>query len=170
MVSETVSAGFQSRLTIFRSRPRLTGMFAVPDDATLQLVAAWVTIGGSLVGLANLFLGLSSVLTGMDYWPNVLRRLRPRAPASPEDQRRYGMSLLLTGAAMMIILMRVAINIFGARDHGLGEPLNTLRFVLTLIGFAAAMVFITASYRISLTVRYLDPNLPAEAPPAEPSI
>ena len=69
---------------------------------------------------------------------------------------------------MMIILMGVAINIFGARDHSLGEPLNTLRFALALIGFAAALVFITASYRISLTVRYLDPNLPAEAPPAEP--
>jgi hypothetical protein len=78
------------------------------------------------------------------------------------------MGLLLTGAAMMIILMGVAINVFGARDHSLGEPLNTLGFVLTLIGFAAAMVFITASYRTSLTVKYMDPNLPAEAPPAEP--
>jgi hypothetical protein len=145
-------------------------MFAVPDDATLQLVAAWVTVGAALVGLENLFLGLSSVLTGRDYWPRVLRRLRPRVPASPEDQRRYGMGLLLNGAAMMIILMGIAINIFGARDHSLGEPLNTLRFVLTLIGFAAVMVLITASYRISLKVRYLDPKRPAEAPPVEPSV
>ena len=69
---------------------------------------------------------------------------------------------------MMIILMGVAINIFGARDHSLGEPLNTLRFVLALIGFAAAIVSLTASYRISLTVGYLGSNLPAEAPTAEP--
>jgi hypothetical protein len=55
---------------------------------------------------------------------------------------------------MMIVLMSIAINIFGARDHSLGEPLNTLRFVLTLIGFGAVMVLITASYRISLTVKY----------------
>jgi hypothetical protein len=124
------------------------------DDAALQLAAAWLTVGAALVGLMSLFLGVSSVLTGRDYWPKQLRWLRPRRPASPEDQRRYGTGLLLTGAAILIILMGSGINIFGARDHSQGEPLNTLRFVLSLIGFAAALIFITASYRISLTVKY----------------
>jgi hypothetical protein len=145
-------------------------MLSVPDDAALQLAAAWVTVGAALVALMSLSLGLSSVLTGRDYWPRLLKRLRPRKPASPEDQRRYGISLLLTGAAILIILMGSGINIFGARDHSQGEPLNTLRFVLSLIGFAAALVFITASYRIGLMVRYEDPKLPAEAPPTEPSV
>ena len=140
------------------------------DDAALQLAAAWLTVGAALVGLMSLSLGLSSVLTGRDYWPRQLRRLRPKKPASPEDQRRYGISLLLTGAAILIILMGTGINIFGARDHSQGEPLNTLRFVLSLIGFAAALIFITAAYGIGLTVRYVDPNLPAEAPPVEPLV
>jgi uncharacterized iron-regulated membrane protein len=145
-------------------------MVNLPDPAALQLAGAWVTVVAALVGLVSLFLGLSSVLTGRDYWPKQLRRLRPRAPASPEDQRRYGTALLFNGAAMMIILMGVSINIFGARDHSVGEPLITLRFVLSLIGFAAAMALIAASYRTGLSVRYADPGRPAEAPPAEPSI
>jgi hypothetical protein len=145
-------------------------MFSLPDDAALQLTAAWVTVGAALVALMSLSLGLSSVLTGRDYWPKQLRRLRPRKPASLEDQRRYGMGLLLNGAAILIILMGSGLNIFGARDHSQGEPLNTLRFVLSLIGFAAAMLFITAAYGIGLTVRYTDPKVPAEPPPAEPSI
>jgi uncharacterized iron-regulated membrane protein len=144
-------------------------MFGLPDDAALRLAAAWLTVGAALAALMTLSLGLSSVLTGRDYWPKQLRRLRPRKPASPEDQRRYGMGLLLTGAAILIILMGSGINIFGAFDHSQGEPLNTLRFVLSVIGFAAAMLFIAAAYGIGLTVSYVDPKLPAEPPPAEPS-
>lgn len=132
----------------------------LPDAATLQLVAASVSVVAALGGLANVLMGLASILTGKDYWPKQLKRLRPRTPASPEDQRRYAMALLLNGAAVLIIIMSISINIFGARDHSEGEPLNTLRFVISLIGLAGAMVCVGGAYRFGLTVKYSAPGAP----------
>jgi hypothetical protein len=142
----------------------------LPDSATLQLVAAYVSVLAALGGLVNVLVGLSSTLTGRDHWPRQLKLFRRRTPASPEDQRRYGMAVLLNGAAILIIIMGLSVNIFGARDHSQGEPLNTLRFVLSVIGFAAALACIGGSYRFGLTVRYTDPAPAAGAPPTEPSI
>jgi uncharacterized iron-regulated membrane protein len=144
----------------------MTGLI---DPGALQLDAAWLSVVAALGGLVNLLVGLSSAVTGRGYWPKRLEHLRRRKPASEEDQRRRGTALALNGAAILIIMMGSSLNIFGARDHSQGEPLNTLRFVITLIGLAGAMVCVFVSYHVSLTVKYLYPNLPAEAPPAEPS-
>lgn len=134
----------------------------LPDPATLELYAAWFSVVAAAGGLANVLMGLGSILTGKDYWPRQLRRLRPLTPASPEDQRRYGMAVLLNGAAVLIIIMSLSLNIFSARDHSQGEPLNTLRFVISVIGFAGAMVAVGGAYRFGLTVKYTLP----EAQPA----
>jgi uncharacterized iron-regulated membrane protein len=143
-------------------------MVGLMDPAALQQVAAWMSVVAALGGLVNLSLGLSSVLTGRDLWPKRLNRFRWRRPASQEDARRHGMTLVLNGAAILIIILGASLNIFGARDHSQGEPLNTLRFIISLIGFAGAIACVAAGYGISLTVRYVNPRLPAEAPPAEP--
>lgn len=132
----------------------------LPDPATLELYAAWVSVVAAAGGLANVLMGLGSILTGKDYWPRQLRRLRPLTPASPEDQRRYGMAVLLNGAAVLIIIMSLSLNIFSARDHSQGEPLNTLRFVISVIGFAGAMVCVGGAYRFGLTVKYTLPETP----------
>jgi uncharacterized iron-regulated membrane protein len=142
----------------------------VPDSATLQLAAAWVSVVAAVGGLLNLLLGIASVLTGRSHWPKRLDFVRRRKPASQEDERRHGMALALNGAAVLIIILGSSLNIFGARDHSLGDPLITLRFVITLVGLAGAMVCVGISYRLSLTVRYINPKLLAKAPPAEPSI
>jgi hypothetical protein len=140
------------------------------DPAALQLAAAGISVVAAVGAVLNILVGLSSILTGKDHWPKQLRFLRRRTPASPEDQRRYGMAVLLNGAAILIIIMGISINIFGARDHSQGEPLNTLRFVLSLIGLAGALACIGGSYRFGLTVRYTDAKLAAGASPPEPSI
>ena len=132
----------------------------LPDAATLQLAAAWLSVIAAAGGVATLFLGLSSVLTGKDYWPHQLRRLRPRRPATVEDQRRYGIFQLLMAAAVLIIILGSSLTIFGARDHSQGEPLNTLRFVITVIGLTGAMVCVGGAYRIGLAVKYTLPETP----------
>jgi hypothetical protein len=138
------------------------------DTGALQLAAVWVSVVAGLAGLAGVSAGLFSVLTGRDHWPGLLRRLRRRIPASVEDQRRNGMALLLNGTAVMIIIMGISIDNFSVHDHSLGEPLNTLRFVMTLIGMAGAIGGVIGAYSVSLTVKYNYGNLLAEAPPAEP--
>jgi hypothetical protein len=138
------------------------------DIATLQLTAVWLSVAAGLFGLASIATGLFSVLTGRDPWPHLLRRLRRRTPASEEDQRRIGMSLALNGAAILVIVMGISINNFSIGDHSIGEPLNTLRFVLTFIGLSGALGCVIGSYLISVTVKYADRDLPADAPPAKP--
>ena len=138
------------------------------DIASLQLAAVWTSVVAGVVGLVAMTTGLFSLLTGRDHWPHILLRLRRRITASEEDQRRNGMSLALNGAAVLIIIMGTSIGTFSLGDHRLGEPLNTLRFVLTLIGMAGAIACVIGAYSQSLTIKYTYGNLPAEAPPAEP--
>lgn len=88
--------------------------------------------------------------------------------AGQEDQRRNGMSLALNGAAVLIIVMGTSIDNFSIGDHSIGEPLNTLRLVLTLIGLAGALGCVIGAYAVSLTVKYVFPNHAAEAPTAQP--
>jgi hypothetical protein len=137
-------------------------MGGLPDPATLQLAAAWVGLVAALGGLVNLGLGLFSLLTGHDRWPKRLLSLRRRVPASQEDMRKHAMTLVLNGAAVLIIVMGVSINTFGARDHSQGEPLITLRFVLSLIGMAGAIACVIGAYSISLTVKYARTDLPPD--------
>lgn len=134
------------------------------DTAALQLAAVWVSVLAGLLGVAGVSVGLFSVLTGRDHWPTLLRRLRRRIPASVEDQRRNGMALVLNGAAALIIVMGISIDNFSVNDRTMGEPLNTLRFVMTLIGMAGAIACVIGAYSVSLTIKYNYGNLPAEAP------
>jgi hypothetical protein len=138
------------------------------DTATLQLAAVWLSVLAGLLGLASVSAGLFSVVTGKDHWPALLRRVRRRIPASVEDQRRNGMALVLNSAGVLIIVMGISIDNFSLHDHSIGEPLNTLRFVITLLGMAGAIACVIGAYSVSLTVKYIYGNVPAEAPPAEP--
>jgi hypothetical protein len=138
------------------------------DTATLQLAAVWVSVLAGLLGLVSVSAGLFSVVTGRDHWPVPLRRLRRRIPASPEDQRRNGMALVLNSAGVLIIVMGISIDNFSLHDHSIGEPLNTLRFVITLLGMAGAIACVICAFSVSLTIKYSYRNVPAEAPRAGP--
>lgn len=145
-------------------------MVILPDTATLQLAAVCVSVAAGVLGLANIATGLLSVLTGRDHWPYIFLRLRRRIPATEEDRRRNGMSTALQGAAVLIIVMGISIDNFSIGDHSIGEPLNTLRFVLVLIGLAGALGCVIGAYAVSLKVKYIYRNFPAEAPSTQPPI
>ena len=121
-------------------------------------------MGAAGLGLANILGGLFSFVTGRDYWPSSLRRLRRRAPASPEDRRTYGLSLMLNGAAVMMVLLGVGMNIVASQARTVGEPENTLRFLLMLIGIGASLACIAGSYWLSRSVRYVYGNTAADLP------
>jgi hypothetical protein len=129
-------------------------MTGLPDSATLQLASAWLAVAAAIGGLTNLGLGLFTVITGRDHWPRRLLRLRRRSAASDDDLRRDAMTLVLNGAAILVLMMGLAMEIFGARDHSLGEPLITLRFVFSVIAFAGSIACVLGAYAISLTVTY----------------
>ncbi len=121
----------------------------------MQVATAWTAVAGAGLGLVSLSAGLYSMSTGKDHWPTRLRRLRLRTPASEEAQRRHGLFMVLNAAAVLIIIMGASIATFSIGDHRIGEPLNTLRFVVTLIGLAGAMACVGGAYRVSLTVSYV---------------
>jgi hypothetical protein len=75
------------------------------------------------------------------------------------------LSLTLNGAAVVIVVMGTSINNFTIGDHSIGEPLGTLRFVLTLIGLCGAFGCVFGAYTLSTTVKYTYRNVAAEAPP-----
>jgi len=86
-----------------------------------------------------------------------------------EDQRRHGLFMVLNAAAMLIIIMGSSIATFSIGDHRMGEPLNTLRFVVTLIGLAGAMACVGGAYRVSLRVSYVVGRNATGANPLPPS-
>jgi hypothetical protein len=71
---------------------------------------------------------------------------------------------MLNGGALLLVLFGVSMNALGAGDHSLGEPLNTLRFVLTLIGLVVFVACAIGVYSLNLTVRYVDTKMAAGAP------
>jgi hypothetical protein len=66
---------------------------------------------------------------------------------------------------VLIIIMGVSINIFGAADHSQGEPLITLRFVISLLGLAGAMACVFCAYGIRRTIVYTSTVPPPAADP-----
>jgi hypothetical protein len=141
----------------------------LPDTSVLQTDTLWLALVAAGFLLASALLGMFSLVTGRDHLPKQLRWLRRKTPASPDDYRRHGTSMLLTAGAMLIVLVGVSMTTLGAQNHSLGEPANTLAFLLSLVGALTALVLVFASYRVTLSVRYTIGKIPAGAPPVEPS-
>jgi len=80
------------------------------------------------------------------------------------------LSLALNAAAVLVIVMGTSIDTFSIGDQSIGEPLNTLRLVLVLIGLAGALGCVIGAYAVSLKVKYIYRNFPAEAPSTQPPI
>jgi hypothetical protein len=123
------------------------------DPGSLQALTLWTAVVAATLGLVSVLLGVFSALTGKDHWPKAMWRLRRRMPASEEDRRMQGIALMLNGAAMLIILMGVSMTALSAEGR-VGEPLNTLRFVLTLIGLGASIACVIGAYGLLRRVRY----------------
>jgi hypothetical protein len=123
------------------------------DPGSLQALTLWTAVVAAALGLVTVLLGLFSALTGKDHWPRAMWRLRGRMPASEEDRRMNGVALMLNGAAMLVIVIGFSTTALTAEIR-VGEPLNTLRFLLTLIGLGASMACIFGAYGLARRVRY----------------
>ena len=123
------------------------------DPGSLQAWTLWAAVVAATLGFVSVVLGLFSALTGKDHWPKAIRRLRRRVPASEEDRRLLGVALMLNGAAMLIAIIGISMTALTAGDRVV-EPLNTLRFLLTLIGLGASVVCVFGAYGLLRRIRY----------------
>lgn len=77
--------------------------------------------------------------------------------------------MMLTGGAMLLVLLGVSMNALSAQDHSLREPLITLQFLLTTIGAATSLALMVGAYVVNLDVRYMDRRISAGTAPGEPT-
>jgi hypothetical protein len=142
----------------------------LPDPAAMAVFTLWIALVGAALNFVNVGLGLFAVVTGKDLWPKLMRRLRRRVPASPEDCRLQGAAQMLSGGAIMVMLLGLTMNTLVFQQHaGPAEPGNTLRFLVTLVAFGASLAGIVGGYSLSLRVRYLDTKVAAKQDPGLPA-
>jgi hypothetical protein len=146
----------------------------------IQVITLLLISLAAISALAGMALGLLSVLTARDPLPHSLRSRMRRIPASAEDFRLRGTGLMLNGAAAMLIVADLTINIvtpLALIPPGLGYyttesmaiPKGAM-FLVTAVAAMAAVTLFVGAYVVSVRVRYvdtrpLDGHRP-EAPPA----
>ena len=142
----------------------------IPDLTWMQDTALSVAALAAVLGLANVLLGLFSVITGKDHFPKGVRlwRLYARVPASTEDFRTHGMGLMLNGTAVVLMELGLTANIAGA--HGLrGFPGDAL-FLITGLAFLTSLACLAGSFSLGVRTRYVSTRASTDArsgaPPA----
>ncbi len=150
--------------------------FAEPgiQAITLSLISA-----AAVLSLVSVMLGLFSTVTRKDPLPKRIRRLMRRIPASAEDFRLRGMSLMLNGAAVTLITSILAITvverltfgaIFGyASEASLAFPKDTI-FLVTGVAAVVAVALFIAAYTLSMRVRYANTGTSNAAHPGMPPV
>ena len=89
--------------------------------------------------------GLFAVVTGRGPVPVAITRRLPREPVSPADRRLQGLSLVITGAAVLTAGWTAA-----------RLPMAPPRDLWILAGFSAFLVFLVVGMVLNLTVRVRD--------------
>jgi hypothetical protein len=115
--------------------------------------------------LGSIFLGLISIGTGKDYLPTRVRRLLSRVPASEEDHRLRGMSLVLNGAAMTIFALGITASTLAMINRG-SFPRGL--FFVTTVAFLAAIACSIGSYVLYWRVRFVSTRASTDAHPGIP--
>src|ERR1700674_827070 len=108
----------------------------LPDVAWMQETTLWLAGLVAVLSLGSIFLGLVSIGTGKDYLPTRVRRLLSRVPASEDDHRLRGMSLVLNGAATTIFALGITASTLAMINRG-SFPKGL--FFVTAIAFLAAI-------------------------------
>ncbi len=146
------------------------------SDAVMQQISLSLAAVAAVLSLVSVILGLFSTLTGKDPLPKRIRRLLRRVPASAEDFRTRGMSLVLGGAAVMLIASILTTNVVGLTLSGVSgyAPSATLAFpkaavfLIGLVAALAAMACFVGSYTLMLRVRYVSTRASTGAQPGMP--
>jgi hypothetical protein len=134
------------------------------DEPGIQVITLSLISVAAVLSLVSVTLGLFSTLTGKDPLPKRIRSLLRRVPASAEDFRLRGMSLTLTGVAVMLMALLGTINVVDrlalggwsgyAPSGSPAFPKYTVFLVTTVAAIAAIACFIGA-YTLGVRVRYV---------------
>jgi hypothetical protein len=134
------------------------------DEPGIQVITLSLISVAAVLSLVSVTLGLFSTLTGKDPLPKRIRSLLRRVPASAEDFRLRGMSLTLTGVAVMLMALLGTINVVDrlalggwsgyAPSASPAFPKYTVFLVTTVAAIAAIACFIGA-YTLGVRVRYV---------------
>ena len=82
------------------------------DEPGIQAITLSLISVAAVLSLVSVMLGLFSTLTGQDALPKRIRRMLRRMPASADDFRLRGVSLLLNGAAVMLLVSARVVVVF----------------------------------------------------------
>ena len=151
------------------------------DEPGIQAITLWLTCAAAVLSCLSVMVGLISTLTGRDPLPKRIRSLMRRTPSSAEDFRLRGMSLMLNGAAVMLIASGLATNVVeglalgthvvayapSATLESLAFPKDTV-FLVTTVAAVAAVAFFIGAYTLSVRVRYVSTRNSSATQPGIP--
>ena len=133
------------------------------DEPGIKAITLSLISLAAVLSFVSVTLGLFSTLTGKDPLPRRIRSLLRRAPASAEDFRLRGTSLMLNGAAVMMIVSLLTVNVVNRLTLGsisympsasLVFPRATV-FLVTTVAALAALVCFFGAYVLGARVRYV---------------
>jgi hypothetical protein len=148
------------------------------DEPGIQAITLSLISVAAVLSLVSVMLGLFSTLTGQDALPKRIRRMLRRMPASADDFRLRGVSLLLNGAAVMLLVSIITTNVvvmsmltpgvvYYAPSAALAFPKDTVFLVTSVAALAAIACFIGA-YILGVRVRYVSTRASTGPQPGMP--
>jgi hypothetical protein len=140
---------------------------SLPDLTWMQDTALSLAAVGAVLSVTSVLLGLFSLITGKDHLPRSIRRLLWKVPASPDDHRTHGMTLMLNGAAVMMVELGVTAGIVGY--HGLGRFAGDALFLITTLALATSVVCTIGAYTLATRTRYVSTRASTNPHPGIPS-
>ena len=126
-----------------------------------------VTCLVAVAALVSIGFGQFSANTGKDYLPKRIRRLLRRVPASEEDHRTRGMSLMLRGASLMMVVLAIAAGPLIGNYNSPRFSRNAM-FFITTVGLLAALYCGVWSYTLYQRVRFVSTRTLTDSQPELP--
>jgi hypothetical protein len=133
------------------------------DEPGIKVITLSLISLAAVLSFVSVALGLFSTLTGKDPLPRRIRSFLRRAPASVEDFRLRGTSLMLYGAAGMVIVSLLTVNVVNKLSVGsisympsasLVFPKATV-FLVTTVAALTAIACYFGAYVLGVRVRYV---------------
>ena len=134
------------------------------DEPGIKVITLTLISLAALLSFVSVTVGLFSTLTGKDPLPRRIRSLLRRVPASADDFRLRGMTLMLNGAAVMVMVSLLTINVVNTLTRGsisgyvpsasVAFPRATV-FLVTTVAALAALACFVAAYVLGVRVRYI---------------
>jgi hypothetical protein len=125
-----------------------------------------------LANTGNLVVGVLAIVTGKSYYPRLIQRLARRwTPASPEDRRMWGMGVVLSSVAGLVLALQLGLLlVFMSTGFTALQPpaflfrtMATIYLMFFMLTFFVEVLLLGASLALHLRIRYVDgrPNRPS---------